>query len=139
MMHRRVSLVAPCSSFGAAVVAATLLCLVVRAAPLAAQTEFRSPLTELPRCAEMCSAAEIRPFFEARAGAVECSLVVGLHVDHSGRVYRVEIVEPDENPGCNQAAEKWARSTRWFPARNAGGKPVPTFIAQPMTYAPLDA
>jgi TonB family protein len=118
-------------------IAITLLGLVTASDPLVAQ--IRQTPVEFPRCKEMCSAAEIRPFFEARAGKVACSLMIGLRIDRSGQVDAVDIVESGEIPACDRAAEEWARSSRWSPARDAEGRPVPVWITQPMRYVPLEA
>ncbi|MGH7565954.1 MAG: M56 family metallopeptidase [Gemmatimonadota bacterium] len=98
-----------------------------------------TPFVEHPVCQEICSAAEIRPFFAERVGSASCNVVLGIHIDAQGRVDEVDVLKRGAATGCDEAAEAWARSTRWSPARNAGGRAIPVWIAQPMAYDPLEA
>jgi hypothetical protein len=101
--------------------------------------DFRfTPFAEHPICEEGCSAAGIGPYFTSRVGEASCSVVIGILIDATGRVDQVDILEPGAIAGCNEAAEDWARSTRWSPARNASGQPIPVWIAQPARYSPAE-
>ncbi|HET6360844.1 MAG TPA: M56 family metallopeptidase [Gemmatimonadota bacterium] len=103
------------------------------ASPDTIDFEFTS-FTEHPVCLEVCA---IQPFFETRVGSTSCNVIVGIHIDERGRVDAVDVLKRSAVPGCNEAAEAWARSTRWSPARNPGGRIVPAWIAQPLSYEPM--
>jgi len=91
------------------------------------------------RCREGCYPVDIHQFFEARVGPVACNVLVGLSIDPSGRVSRVDIFESGEVPICNAVAEQWARSTRWSLSRDIEDWPFPVSIIQEIRYSPLES
>jgi hypothetical protein len=91
------------------------------------------------RCREGCYPADIRRFFEARVGPVACNVLVGLRIDPSGRVSRVDIFESGEVPICDAVAEQWARSTRWSLSQDIEDWPFPVLIVQQIRYPPIDS
>jgi hypothetical protein len=99
-------------------------------------TDFRSVRI---RCQAGCYPVDIRRFFEARVGRVACNVLVGLRIDPSGHVSRVDIFESGAVPICNTVAEQWARSTRWSLSRNIEDWPFPVSIIQQIRYSPLES
>lgn len=97
---------------------------------------FRStPFAQHPVCLEVCS---VGPFFAKHVGSASCDLTVGIRVDKRGFVTHVDMLQHGASAGCDEAAEEWARSTRWRPARNASGRTIPVWIAQPISYYPVE-
>lgn len=93
-----------------------------------------TPYTVKPRCRQACDAADILrhvPAILKRAG-MSCSLTVGIRIDTSGNVTATDMLKSSGNPSCDQAAQEWARSTKWTTAYNRD-QAVIVWIAQPVT------
>jgi|SRR3989344_951755 len=92
-----------------------------------------TPYTVRPRCESGCSSANVLAYVPAllkRAG-VQCTLTVGIRIDTSGNVTATDMITSSGNPGCDQAAEEWARTTKWTVAMNRD-VPVVVWLAQPL-------
>jgi len=91
------------------------------------------PFTVRPGCQRNCAPDDILrhlPTMLRRSG-VSCSLTMGIRIDASGNVTATDLLESSGNRACDQAAEGWARTTRWTPAYNRD-QPVVVWIAQPL-------
>lgn len=68
-------------------------------------------------CASGCSQEDERVYLE-RYGveAGSCSAVVRIIIDREGWPKDMNFVEQDSDSRCNDAAEAWAKETRWEPA-----------------------
>lgn len=104
------------------------------AEPEVGSTFTFTPYTVKPRCRTSCSADDILryvPTLLKRSG-VSCNLTVGIRIDTSGNVTATDMLKSSGNAACDQAAQEWARSTRWTTAYNRD-QPVVVWIAQPVT------
>jgi TonB family protein len=93
-----------------------------------------TPYTVKPRCQRNCDADDILrhvPALLKRAG-LSCSLTVGIRIDTQGNVTATDMLKSSGTPGCDQAAETWARTTRWTTAFNRD-QAVVVWIAQPVS------
>ncbi len=93
-----------------------------------------TPYTVKPRCQRNCGAEDILrhvPALLKRAG-LSCSLTVGIRIDTGGNVTATDMLKSSGNQGCDQAAETWARTTRWTTAFNRD-QAVTVWIAQPVS------
>lgn len=93
-----------------------------------------TPYTVKPRCNRGCSAEDILrnvPPLLRRSG-VACELTVGIRIDTSGNVTATDLLKSSGNAACDQAAQQWARTTRWTTAYNRD-QPVVVWIAQPVS------
>ncbi len=71
---------------------------------------------------------------EAKAKGLEAKVVVGLDIDKSGKVTKVEVVQPAGN-GFDEAAAAAAKDLEFEPARNAKGEPIPAHILFRYTFS----
>jgi len=93
-----------------------------------------TPYTVKPKCLGGCTAEEILrhvPPMLKRAG-VNCTLTVGIRIDTGGNVTATDLLKSSGNNACDQAAETWAKTTRWSTAYNRD-QAVVVWIAQPVT------
>lgn len=93
-----------------------------------------TPYTVKPKCKNGCTADDILrhvPPMLKRSG-VSCSLTVGIRIDTSGNVTATDLLKSSGNNGCDQAAQQWAKTTRWSTAYNRD-QAVVVWIAQPVT------
>ena len=93
-----------------------------------------TPYTVKPKCQRGCAAADILrnvPPLLRRSG-VSCDLTVGIRIDTSGNVTATDLLKSSGNSACDQAAQQWARTTRWSTAYNRD-QPVVVWIAQPVS------
>lgn len=93
-----------------------------------------TPYTVKPRCQSNCDADDILrhvPALLKRAG-VSCSLTVGIRIDTGGAVTATDMLKSSGTPACDQAAQTWARTTRWSTAYNRD-QAVTVWIAQPVS------
>jgi len=104
------------------------------AEPEVGNTFTFTPYTVKPRCTRACDADDVTrhvPALLRRAG-VSCTLTVGIRIDTSGNVTATDMLKSSGNPGCDNAAQEWARTTKWTTAMNRD-QPVVVWIAQPVT------
>lgn len=89
--------------------------------------------TVRPRCVERCAPADVLAHVPAilRKAGVSCRVVVGLRIDLEGRVTETRILQSSGAPECDDAVERWARTTTWTTAYNRD-VPVAVWIAQPV-------
>lgn len=93
-----------------------------------------TPYTVKPRCQRACDADDILrhvPALLKRAG-VSCSLTVGIRIDTGGNVTATDMLKSSGTPACDQAAQTWARTTKWTTAFNRD-QAVTVWIAQPVS------
>jgi periplasmic protein TonB len=93
-----------------------------------------TPYTVKPRCQSRCDAEDILghvPPLLKRSG-VSCTLTVGIRIDTGGAVTATDVLRSSGNSSCDQAAQAWARTTRWTTAYNRD-QAVTVWIAQPLT------
>lgn len=93
-----------------------------------------TPYTVKPRCRASCGSDDILRHLPPllKKSGVNCNLTVGIRIDTSGNVTATDMLTSSGNPGCDQAAQEWARTTRWTTAMNRD-QPVVVWIAQPVT------
>ena len=93
-----------------------------------------TPYTVKPKCQNGCTADDILrhvPPMLKRSG-VSCTLTVGIRIDTSGNVTATDLLRSSGNGACDQAAQTWAKTTRWSTAYNRD-QAVVVWIAQPVT------
>ena len=93
-----------------------------------------TPYTVKPKCRTGCTADDILrhvPPLLKRSG-VSCNLTVGIRIDTSGTVTATDLLKSSGNNACDQAAQQWAKTTRWTTAYNRD-QAVVVWIAQPLT------
>lgn len=93
-----------------------------------------TPYTVKPKCQGGCTADDILrhvPPMLKRSG-VSCTLTVGIRIDTSGNVTATDLLRSSGNGACDQAAQTWAKTTRWSTAYNRD-QAVVVWIAQPVT------
>ena len=93
-----------------------------------------TPYTVKPRCTARCDADDILSFIPAllKRSGVSCELTVGIRIDTRGAVTATDLLRPSGNAACDQAAQQWARATRWTTAYNRD-QAVTVWVAQPVT------
>ena len=104
-----------------------------------AETEMGStftftPYTVKPKCQGGCTPEDILrhvPPMLKRSG-VSCTLTVGIRIDTQGNVTATDLLRSSGNNACDQAAQAWAKTTRWSTAYNRD-QAVVVWIAQPVT------
>jgi len=91
------------------------------------------PYTVAPRCTAGCRSADVLEHLPPliRKAGVACRVVVDLHVDLGGRVTETRVRQSSGVPACDEAVERWARTTRWTTAYNRD-VPVAVWISQPV-------
>ncbi|MGH7565893.1 MAG: energy transducer TonB [Gemmatimonadota bacterium] len=90
--------------------------------------------TVKPKCTSGCTAEDILrhvPPMLKRSG-VSCSLRMGIRIDTSGNVTATDLLKSSGNGACDQAAQEWAKTTRWSTAYNRD-QAVVVWIDQPIT------
>ena len=93
-----------------------------------------TPYTVKPKCQAGCSPDDILrhvPALLKRSG-VSCNLTVGIRIDTQGNVTATDMLKSSGNPGCDSAADAWARTTKWTTAFNRD-QAVVVWIAQPVS------
>lgn len=93
-----------------------------------------TPYTVKPKCQGGCTPEDILrhvPPMLKRSG-VSCTLTVGIRIDTRGNVTATDLLRSSGNNACDQAAETWAKTTRWSTAYNRD-QAVVVWIAQPVT------
>jgi TonB family protein len=93
-----------------------------------------TPYTVKPKCQGGCTPDDILrhvPPMLKRSG-VSCTLTVGIRIDTSGNVTATDLLRSSGNSACDQAAQTWAKTTRWSTAYNRD-QAVVVWIAQPVT------
>jgi protein TonB len=93
-----------------------------------------TPYTVKPKCKSACSPEDILrhvPPLLKRSG-VSCNLTVGIRIDTQGNVTATDMLKSSGNPGCDSAADAWARTTKWTTAYNRD-QAVTVWIAQPVS------
>lgn len=93
-----------------------------------------TPYTVKPKCKSGCTAKEILrhvPPLLQKSG-VQCDLNVGVRIDTAGKVTATQILKSSGQSACDDAAEKWAKTTTWTTAYNRD-QPVVVWIAQPVS------
>jgi TonB family protein len=93
-----------------------------------------TPYTIKPACIRACDEDDLQRYIPVNLKGVRfvCSITVGIRIDTEGNVTATDILTSSGFSGCDQAAEAWARSTKWTPAYN-NGQAVVVWIAQPLT------
>lgn len=92
-----------------------------------------TPYTVKPKCKSGCSAEDILrhvPPLLKKSG-VSCNVTIGIKIDTAGAVTATDLLKSSGNAGCDQAAQQWAKTTRWTTAYNRD-QPVTVWIAQPV-------
>lgn len=104
------------------------------AEPEVGNTFTFTPYTVKPRCRAACESDDILGHLPPllKKSGVSCNLTVGIRIDTSGNVTATDMLKSSGNAGCDQAAQQWARSTRWTTAMNRD-QPVVVWIAQPVS------
>ena len=93
-----------------------------------------TPYTVKPKCQGGCTPEDIPrhvPPMLKRSG-VSCTLTVGIRIDTRGNVTATDLLRSSGNNACDQAAQAWAKTTRWSTAYNRD-QAVVVWIAQPVT------
>lgn len=93
-----------------------------------------TPYTVKPKCQSACSPDDILKHVPPllRKSGVSCNVTVGIRINTSGQVTATDLLKSSGNPGCDQAAQKWANTTTWTTAYNRD-QPVVVWIAQPVS------
>jgi TonB family protein len=109
------------------------------AEPEVGNTFTFTPYTVKPRCTRGCDNDNILRHLPAllRRSGVTCTLTVGVRIDTSGNVTATDMLKSSGNPGCDQGALEWARTTKWTTAMNRD-QPVVVWISQPLTIGMTD-
>ena len=93
-----------------------------------------TPYTVKPKCKSGCeNVLKFIPPLLKKSG-VNCSMTVGIRIDTNGQVTATDILKPSGNSACDQAVQKWARTTTWTTAYNRD-QPVTVWIAQPVSVS----
>lgn len=102
--------------------------------PAVGNTFTFTPYTVKPKCKNGCTAKDILRYVPPllQKSGVNCSLTVGIRISTAGSVTATDLLKSSGNAGCDQAAEKWAKSTSWTTAYNRD-QPVIVWIAQPVS------
>jgi hypothetical protein len=94
-----------------------------------------TPYTVRPECLEGCTKEALGLHLREVARDRICAATIGVLISTSGEVTATDMLRPSGDEACDQAIARWARTTRWSPAKN-GTEPVEVWIAQPLQFGP---